>query len=1195
MTTILDRRASVILQAMVVLALAAQPPAAVAVPNAAMLAQRLRSAVKQHALDAAPARALLHEPRRAQPISLPAPLATASNSDAIYFLGLEPPWLELSDSPGVDFLLQVPHGDQQEVTVVAAIGASLLWVTGDQPPVLLPDTGLTPPYRLLAADVLPAPGVELLVAGGSGMVAGAWPPTGWTPLAATAPGHIDGLVALPGQEDDPELVLIAAIGGTLWLTTPGATSWQPAALPYPGQPPNITALAAPLKPYSILLAWDGSTLSTLEIANDAGGGQNIRWRPFPVQPTFPTTALSAYPGFDFDALLFATGSDGVYQLDLEKAAVGSGWKGPFNTGDETSAITWWHADGRPWLVVTSHADGFRRMPLDAGPGAAFESFSAPALGRVRGLATLDGELVALDCCALRALRPGGWQRLPAAQQPRLEATTLGELDGRLVVSDGRLVERLDPGGWSVLPPLPGGGIQDLAGFSIIGSPRDDLIAVAGASLRALDLDLSPPAWQTVDGLRFSPRLIAAGESLGEEGGGLILLVDRAAEQARAGGIRFERTEPPGLANYRYDGEGHSPGAVLADFDGDGAPDLYLPQSDGPNELWRNIDGVFEPLPAAAGADDARHSTGAVAADYDGDGDLDLYVVNFLQNPIHPTQAQIGQADMGRNTLYANRLAETGSLAFEDVTMTTVAAATPGQPQLGVGFAVDPASGDELLARSLTATWGDYDRDGDLDLFVGNHAGNYDAIPGQRHVLYRNVGNGTFEDVTLRAGVAGGDIEPGIHRYGASQASVFADLDNNGRLDLYVSDKMGTPMGGSDPPDHLYRNRGNGTFEDWHDPFDPLFGLITGGAMGIATGDHDNDGDLDLYLTDATLPERLRRNTGENDFYRNRIAEDGSLRWERLPQQAPGAFSWGTNFFDADLDGDLDLWVTTSAGYLDFLYRNELRESGMPAYTDVAAGAGTARAGENRAVLTGDLDDDGRLDAVVVSRDEGVAVFHNVTPFEGRHWLKVRIAEQAVGARITVAADLDHSGAIGPRETQIREIAAGGNTCASTSEPIGHFGLGQATSARVDVRLADGRMFHLAEVPADQQLEVGGEPPGVCTPDDTTLCLNDDRFRVQVQWRKFDDGIGSGHVVPFSSPDSGLFYFFRPDNWELMVKVLDACSNASHRFWVFAAATTNVEYTLTVTDTATGRVKQYFKPLGVSAPAITDTQAFATCP
>lgn len=111
-------------------------------------------------------------------------------------------------------------------------------------------------------------------------------------------------------------------------------------------------------------------------------------------------------------------------------------------------------------------------------------------------------------------------------------------------------------------------------------------------------------------------------------------------------------------------------------------------------------------------------------------------------------------------------------------------------------------------------------------------------------------------------------------------------------------------------------------------------------------------------------------------------------------------------------------------------------------------------------------------------------------------------------------------------------------------------------------------------------------------DPTVLELRAGRFRVEVDWRDFQNGTGQGKVA-VAGADSGLFYFFSRDNWELLAKVLSGCA-INDRFWVFGAATTNVEYTLRVTDTATGTVKSYHNSLGVASPAITDTQAFATC-
>ena len=122
---------------------------------------------------------------------------------------------------------------------------------------------------------------------------------------------------------------------------------------------------------------------------------------------------------------------------------------------------------------------------------------------------------------------------------------------------------------------------------------------------------------------------------------------------------------------------------------------------------------------------------------------------------------------------------------------------------------------------------------------------------------------------------------------------------------------------------------------------------------------------------------------------------------------------------------------------------------------------------------------------------------------------------------------------------------------------------------------------------------GGDGQEDCEASATRLCLRQNRFRVEVDWRDFEGDVGAGRVVGYQASDSGLFWFFDPENWELMVKVLDGCG-FNDRFWVFASASTNVEYTLRVTDTATGDTKSYFNPLGTLAPAVADTGALATC-
>jgi hypothetical protein len=142
-------------------------------------------------------------------------------------------------------------------------------------------------------------------------------------------------------------------------------------------------------------------------------------------------------------------------------------------------------------------------------------------------------------------------------------------------------------------------------------------------------------------------------------------------------------------------------------------------------------------------------------------------------------------------------------------------------------------------------------------------------------------------------------------------------------------------------------------------------------------------------------------------------------------------------------------------------------------------------------------------------------------------------------------------------------------------------------ATVDVNLKGPKKINRANV----YCAVGNVPP--CDPDDTTLCLNDNRFKVEVDWSSPSLGSGQGMVLN-SRNNQGSFYFINPRNQDLLVQLLDACKNNDH-FWVFYGATTSVEYDLTVTDTLTGEVRSYGNELGQPAPAITDTSAFATCP
>jgi hypothetical protein len=169
-------------------------------------------------------------------------------------------------------------------------------------------------------------------------------------------------------------------------------------------------------------------------------------------------------------------------------------------------------------------------------------------------------------------------------------------------------------------------------------------------------------------------------------------------------------------------------------------------------------------------------------------------------------------------------------------------------------------------------------------------------------------------------------------------------------------------------------------------------------------------------------------------------------------------------------------------------------------------------------------------------------------------------------------------------------------------------LGTAAAAITDtdaLAVCDAMATDTGDAPAlDLAAEIGDflrktasvspDKGGGCVPSATNLCLNNGRFRAEVVWRDFENQTGSGEVVPFGTNDSGLFFFFDEDNWEMLVKVLNGCGITQH-YWVFSAATTNVEYRLSVTDTVSGQSMEYFNPLDNAAPAVVDTLALPVCP
>jgi hypothetical protein len=521
-----------------------------------------------------------------------------------------------------------------------------------------------------------------------------------------------------------------------------------------------------------------------------------------------------------------------------------------------------------------------------------------------------------------------------------------------------------------------------------------------------------------------------------------LFVEVAAEV----GLKF--THINGATGQYYMAEQMGAGVALFDYDNDGDLDVFLvqggslaPGSSGgaapTSRLFRNdlqpAGGMrFTDVTERAGVGLRTYGMGTAVGDYDGDGDLDLLVTSF-----------------GPETLYRNN----GDGTFTDVTK-----------QAGVS--------DDVWSTS--ATFVDYDRDGYLDLFVANYvdftvAGNrlcHDSVGARDYCsprvyrpvadrLYRNLGNGRFANVTESAGISRAD--------GSGLGVVAGDYNADGWLDLYVANDA--------TPNQLWINRRNGTFVDE--------GMISGtavnaagnpeGSMGIASGDVDADGDEDLFITNII---------GETfAFYEN----DGRGNFEdvrtRLGLAAPtAAFTgFGTDWFDYDHDGWLDLFITNGAVNLieaqrgqpmPFKMRNQLfRNTGSGRFeeTSAAAGPAFARAEVGRGAAFGDIDNDGDIDIVVTNNGGPVWLLLNQTGRD-RKSLQLRL-EQPTANRLAFGAwvGLERAG----QKTLWRRVKADGSYLSANDSRL-HFGLGASPSFdAVVVKWPDGQEERWTGIKADR--------------------------------------------------------------------------------------------------------------------------------
>ena len=441
-------------------------------------------------------------------------------------------------------------------------------------------------------------------------------------------------------------------------------------------------------------------------------------------------------------------------------------------------------------------------------------------------------------------------------------------------------------------------------------------------------------------------------------------------------------------------DGLGKGAAFADVNGDGLVDLYVSNKGGANKLFINKgNGVFKDGTAAAGkgVDSPGFTMGSVFGDFDNDGDQDLYLANG------------GQYEIEANVLFANN----GDGTFTDVTA-----------KAGVG----------LKAFTYSASFVDYDNDGDLDLYCANYG------VGAKNVLYGNNGDGTFTDVTDRAGV--GDKS-------WSWMGVWADVDNDGDQDLYVVNGR-YPAG---EPNKLFINDG-GVFSEQakaRGVDDPNWGL------GATFGDIDNDGDLDLFVSNYIGGNNLYLNDGKGSFAKASGRIKGSL----------DGWGKGPTFGDVDHDGDLDLYEG-DCKQANQLYLND----GKGNFVNVAGKQPQIQCStvRTKATALADVDNDGDLDLYVVNWGAENKLFLNNQ--NDSNWVKVKLIgtksnRDAYGARVKLLAD--------GKLVAIREVKSATGFCAQ--EPaVAHFGAPAGKNYSIEVVFPSGTKVAQA-VKAGQLVEV----------------------------------------------------------------------------------------------------------------------------
>ena len=364
-------------------------------------------------------------------------------------------------------------------------------------------------------------------------------------------------------------------------------------------------------------------------------------------------------------------------------------------------------------------------------------------------------------------------------------------------------------------------------------------------------------------------------------------------------------------------QGADGGISFCDFNKDGNDDISFNASNGgPVFLFRNDLSNFTNVQPSSGISDTLRSTLTIWVDYDNDGDRDLFVGRYF----------------AYNLLYRNN----GNFNFTNVTA-------------AAGLSLDSMT-------TSAACWGDYDNDGWLDLYVTNYS-EY-----QPNYLYKNNGDGTFADVSIQANVQ--DTINGTSFFKTPLAVAFLDFNNDGYCDIFTANDHQT--GNS-----LFKNLGDGTFED----ISESSGTGTKGSfMGVAVGDYDNNGFLDIYVSNDPTGNHLLKNNGDETF------TDVTSQLGVAVNQV----CWGTNFFDYDNDGDMDLYVSVSVGSPN--YNNVLFENQGNGSFNQVTGIGFDENYESYGNAIGDFDNNGYCDVAVFNTNGNMNLYKSSGG--NNNWVKI---------------------------------------------------------------------------------------------------------------------------------------------------------------------------------------------------------------